>query len=157
MIKIIEAKTTEQFKEVRKLFLEYKTWLGFDLSFQSFKHEVSTLPGKYSPPTGAIFMAMLNKNIAGCIALRPLEHSICEMKRFFVRPQFRGKGIGRHLAEISIKKAKDIGYTKMCLDTHNSFKAAIAIYQSLGFKETAAYYDNPMPDISYWELDLRKK
>ena len=155
MIKIVEVKTAKQYAEIKKLFLEYETWLGFDLSFQSFEKEVSTLPGKYKPPWGSILIALYHEKIAGCIALRPLEQTICEMKRFFVRPQFRGKGIGRLLAKAIIKKAKDIGYIKMRLDTHNSFKPAIAIYKNLGFKETGAYYENPMLDISYWELDLR--
>ncbi len=154
MLNIIEVKSKEQLDEIQKLFREYEAWLGFDLQFQDFEKEVTSLPGKYAPPRGTILMALFNENIAGCIALKPLNESICEMKRFFVRQQFQGKGIGKKLAELIVEKAREIGYTKMRLDTHNSFQAAIGIYKKLGFKETSPYYHNPMPDVSYWELVL---
>ena len=157
MLQIVEVKTPEQLGEIKKLFLEYETWLDFDLQFQDFEKEVASLPGKYAPPLGAIFLALSDQNSAGCIALRPIKENICEMKRFFVRAQFRGKGIGKKLAIANIDKAGEIGYAKMCLDTHNSFQAAIGIYKKLGFKKTLPYYYNPMPDVSYWELDLNKK
>jgi putative acetyltransferase len=154
MLNIIEVKTEEQLYEIQKLFREYEAWLGFDLQFQDFEKEVSSLPGKYAPPRGTILMALFGENIAGCVALRPLNESICEMKRFFVRQQFQEKGIGKKLGELIVEKARKIGYTKMRLDTHNSFQAAIGIYKKLGFTETLPYYHNPRPDISYWELVL---
>jgi putative acetyltransferase len=154
MIQILQVHTPDQLIEIKKLFREYETWLGFDLSFQNFEKEVSSLPGKYTPPKGAILMASFNEHIAGCIAVRPLDKDICEMKRFFVRSKFRGYGIGKKLSEAIVEKAKEIGYAKIRLDTHNTFKAAIGIYRKLGFKEIDSYYHNPMPDVSYWELDL---
>jgi len=154
MLNIIEVKTPEQLDEIHKLFREYEAWLGFDLQFQDFEKEVSSLPGKYALPRGTILMALFDENVAGCIALRPINITICEMKRFFVRPQFRGKGIGKRLSELIVEKAREFGYKKMRLDTHNSFHTAIGIYKKLGFKETIPYYHNPMTDVSYWELNL---
>jgi putative acetyltransferase len=112
------------------------------------------LPGKYAVPEGRILLGWEDENLAGGIALRPLESGTCEMKRLYVRPDWRGKGLGRRLAEQSVEAAREIGYTAMRLDTEKRLTAAIALYQNMGFAEIGQYYDNPLADILYMELDL---
>ena len=152
---IIRAQTPEQIEEVRKLFREYERFLNVDLCFQKFDEELAGLPGKYAPPDGALFIAVDGKKIAGCVALRKLEDGICEMKRLFVRTQFRGKGVGRLLAKRIIDEAVTLGYKIMRLDTLDRLKEAMSLYESLGFKRIDAYYDNPLHGVVYWELKLK--
>ena len=138
----------------RKLFAEYAQSLGFPLDFQDFDSELEHLPGEYAPPEGCIFLCKIDDSITGCIALRKLDTGVCELKRMYVREGYRGKGIGRQLAEEGIKRAKEIGYKKMRLDTLRSMKIAIRIYEELGFKEIGAYRYNPLENAMYMELEL---
>ena len=155
LTEIIQAHSAEDITHARELFKEYEAWLEVDLCFQSFEKELAELPGKYSPPDGRLLLAMNNGQLAGCAALRKIDHGVCEIKRLFLRPQFRGKGLGRQLAEAIIREAKQIGYERMRLDTlPPKMNDAIALYRSLGFKEIGPYYDNPVPGAKFMELDL---
>ena len=142
--------------EVKVLFREYETFLGVDLCFQGFEEELADLPGKYTPPRGALLIAIVKGQTAGCVALRPLDAGNCEMKRLFVRPDYRGIGLGRQLAHRIIAVSKESGYERMKLDTLDFLEGAIHLYKSLGFERTGSYYDNPLEKVSYWELDLKK-
>ena len=154
-IKIFDAVTKQDLSDVKTLFLEYAKSLNFDLCFQGFGEELNTLPGKYSLPDGFILLAKYEEKIAGCIALRKLEGGICEMKRLFVRPEFRGKNIGRILCDELILRAKTLGYTKMRLDTiKEQMKDAINLYKLCGFYEIETYYHNPQEGVLYMELIL---
>lgn len=155
MLEIIHAKTSQEVQTAKMLFKEYAEWLGVDLSFQNFQEELDSMPGKYASPAGGLFIAKYDGDIAGCGAFRKLEDGVCEMKRLFVREEFRGKGIGRALAETIIAEARKTGYKKMRLDTDGQrmFKA-MAIYKSMGFVEIAAYYHNPYDGVMYFELEL---
>lgn len=156
-ITIIDATVPERIPTVRNLFIEYQRWLNFSLCFQGFDKELAELPGKYAPPKGRIYIATVAENIAGCIAVRPMdEKGICEMKRLFVREEFRGLGIGRLLAERIIADARQIGYRTMRLDTLQRMETARALYTTLGFNVIPAYYDNPMEEVVYMELHLTR-
>jgi putative acetyltransferase len=156
MLSIIQAENPQQIATARELMIEYATVLGVDLCFQNFDEEVRTLPGKYAPPAGRIFLADWNGQAAGVIAMRPLEEAgVCEMKRLFVRPTFRGKSLGRALAERLIAEAAAIGYRKMKLDTmQGKMDQAIALYEALGFREVPPYYPSPVRETRFMELEL---
>jgi ribosomal protein S18 acetylase RimI-like enzyme len=150
-----QAESPQQIASVRELFLEYAQSLGFSLCFQSFDQELATLPGDYAPPTGRLLLAMLENRPAGCAGLHKLDQEVCEMKRLYVRPQFRGKGLGRALAERVIASAREIGYKKLRLDTvEPMMQAAVAIYRTLGFREIEPYRTNPIDGALYMELEL---
>ncbi len=154
-MKLIQATSEADVQEVRKLFEEYHEWLGLNLCFQNFEGELASLPGEYVPPDGRLILAMGNDEVAGCIALRKLDDGICEMKRLYVRPTFRGTGLGRLLAISLIETAREIGYRKMRLDTlPGKMDRAIAMYQGLGFKNIEPYYFNPVENAAFMELDL---
>jgi len=154
-ITIYETGYENDVSEVKSLFIEYAKSLNFDLCFQGFDEELTTLPGKYSPPEGIIYLAKLNDKIAGCIALRKLEKGVCEMKRLYVRPEFRRNGIGKLLCDKLLEKARSIGYKKMRLDTiSHLMKDAVKLYKSYGFYEIPAYYKNPQEGVIYMELEL---
>jgi ribosomal protein S18 acetylase RimI-like enzyme len=155
MENIFPAQTEEQIKVVRELFVEYAESLNFDLCFQNFEKEVTTLPGEYSSPAGRILLASVDEKTAGCIALRKISGDVCEMKRLYVRPKFRGRGIGRNLATTIIDDARAIGYKQMRLDTLSSMKEAIALYQSLGFTTIEPYRHNPLEGALSMQLTLR--
>ena len=138
----------------RLLFLEYAETLNFSLRFQGFDKEIGTLPGEYAIPSGCILLAWEDLDCVGCVGLRPLCETASEMKRLYVKPAFRGKGLGRLLAENILKFAIENNYTKIMLDTLNSMKSAKGLYRSLGFAETAPYYYNPHPDVVFFEKIL---
>ncbi len=140
---------------VRELFLEYAQSLGFSLCFQSFDKELANLPGDYSPPEGRLLLAQYEDQLAGCVALHKLEPGICEMKRLYLRPYFRGKGLGLALAQKILAEARQIGYGRIRLDTVEPvMKDAVAMYLRLGFREIAPYCANPIPGALYMELLL---
>ena len=152
---LVQAESPAQIAQARELFLEYATSLGFSLCFQNFDKELAELPGDYAPPDGRLLLAELKGELAGCVALHSLEASICEMKRLYLRPNFRGKGLGRTLAEAILNQARKIGYHRMRLDTVGPvMKDAVAMYRKLGFREIAPYRPNPMSGTLYMELEL---
>ena len=153
MIQIITAQKEEHYQQVRELFRQYADSLDFDLEFQGFSQEVATLPGHYAPPQGCILLAGESGCFVGCVALRPLEDNICEMKRLYVRSGYRGQGIGRMLAGSVIDRAREIGYEKMRLDTVATMNEARTLYYSLEFQNIKAYRYNPN-DTNYMELEL---
>jgi putative acetyltransferase len=139
---------------VARMFREYAEGLGFPLDFQGFHHEVATLPGEYAPPRGSLLLAMVGSRPAGCVGLRPFEPGTCEMKRLFVRNEFRGQGVGRRLVDRVLADARHIGYRRMRLDTVPEMSEAIHLYRQKGFVEIAPYRYNPIPGALYFELDL---
>jgi putative acetyltransferase len=150
-----QAESDEQIAQARELFLEYAQSLGFSLCFQNFDKELAHLPGDYAPPEGRLLLADYEGRLAGCVALHKLEPQICEMKRLYLRPQFRGKGLGRALADRIITEARQIGYERMRLDTVEPvMKDAVAMYRRLGFHEIAPYRTNPIAGAMYMELLL---
>ena len=140
---------------MRTLFNEYAESLGFSLCFQSFEVELAQLPWEYAPPAGRLLLARSGAAAAGCVAMHKLEEGICEMKRLYVRPQFRGTGLGRRLAEQIMAQAREIGYGRMRLDTVVSVMGrAVELYRALGFREIRPYRDNPIPSALYMEVEL---
>lgn len=143
---------------VRGLFLDYQASIGIDLGFQDFDAELAELPGPYAAPTGNLVLACIDGEPAGCCALRPLYNTdhlnACEMKRLFVRPAFRGFGLGRLLVERVLSEGQLAGYTTMLLDTLSDMETARALYQEVGFVEVAPYYHNPIPGAHYLKVDL---
>jgi len=155
MIQIIQAETPEQIEEARGLFREYEAWLGLDLCFQGFEEELANLPGKYNLPDGRLFLASVDEKTAGCIALRKLEEGVCEMKRLYVRDEFRGLGLGKTLIEKLIAEAREAGYKKMRLDTlPDKMAKAVSLYESHGFRQIAPYYHNPYGQTFFMEKSL---
>jgi ribosomal protein S18 acetylase RimI-like enzyme len=151
---IVAAHEAPWIPTVRTLFAEYAAALGIQFCFQGFDEELRTLPGKYAPPAGRVYLALSGAPAVGCIALRPLAPGVSELKRMYVRPAARGTGLGRRLAEQVVADAHAIGYGCIRLDTLRSMTAANRLYESLGFREVSAYYDNPLPDVRYMELSL---
>jgi len=150
-----QAESPAQIAQTRELFLEYADSLGFSLCFQSFDQELAGLPGDYAPPDGRLLLAEYRDQLAGCVALHKLESGICEMKRLYLRPQLRGRGVGRALAETVIAEARAIGYRKMRLDTVEPVMPnAVAMYRRLGFVEIEPYRANPIAGALYMELTL---
>jgi putative acetyltransferase len=133
VLTFVQAESPEQMAQARELFLEYAQSLGFSLCFQNFDKELADLPGDYAPPAGRLFLAECKAEVAGCVALHKLEAGICEMKRLYLRPRFRGHGLGSVLAERIIAEARQIGYQRMRLDTIEPvMKDAVAMYRMLG-------------------------
>src|ERR1700688_702022 len=152
---LAQAESRVQIAQARELFLEYAQSLGFSLCFQNFDKELAGLPGDYAPPEGRLLLAADDGQLAGVSALHKLEPGICEMKRLYLRPRFRGRGLGRVLADRIIAEAHQIGYQRMRLDTVEPImKDAVAMYRKLGFKEVAPYRPNPIAGAMYMELEL---
>jgi putative acetyltransferase len=149
--------TAEEIGMIRQLFEEYERSLGFDLRFQDFSRELALLPGAYAPTDGWLLLATSGQTAAGCAGIRKIGDGICELKRMYVRPPFRGLKLGRRLALLLIDEAMRIGYTKMRLDTTATMVEAIGLYRSLGFRTIEPYYDNPVPGAMFMELDIHEK
>lgn len=144
----------EEIEQVREIFIEYAAFLQVDLCFQDFEKELQTLHQVYLPPTGCIILAKEDTQVLGCIALKPIGEGICEMKRLYVRPEAREKGLGNQLVDELIDFARKMGYKTMKLDTISSLKEAIKLYRSKGFIETDAYVYNPLMEVHYFQLTL---
>jgi putative acetyltransferase len=157
MLTIVQAETPAQVSAAREMIEEYAAWLEFKLCFQGYEEEIQSLPGKYAPPLGRLLLALWDGWPAGVIALRPLEEpGVCEMKRLYVRQEFRGHQIGRVLAERIIFEAAQIGYSRMRLDTiSGKMDSAIAMYRTLGFAEIDPYYKTPVRETLFMELALK--
>jgi len=154
-ILIRQAKSETDIRTAREIFREYEAWLGLDLCFQGFEDELNDLPGKYAPPRGRLHLASVGEDIAGCIALRQLEARVCEMKRLFVRENFRGERIGQQLIDGVLSAAREIGYEHMRLDTFPpKMGKAVQLYRAYGFYEIEPYYENPNPGVLFMELKL---
>jgi putative acetyltransferase len=152
---LVQAESPAQLAQARELFLEYAQSLGVNLCFQNFEEELAGLPGHYAPPEGRLLLAECDGQLAGCAALHPWEPGVCEMKRLYLRPSFRGKGLGRVIAEKIIAEARNIGYHRMRLDTIAPImKDAVEMYRKLGFREIAPYRPNPIAGAMYMELQL---
>ena len=152
---LTQAESPAQIAQARELFLEYAQSLGFNLCFQNFDKELAELPGDYAPPEGRLLLAEYEGQLAGCVALHKLDPQICEMKRLYLRQQFRGKGLGRILADRIIAEARQIGYERMRLDTVEPvMKDAVAMYRKIGFRQIAPYRANPIAGAMYMELQL---
>jgi GNAT superfamily N-acetyltransferase len=154
-VRIRPAQGAADMAEAARLFREYQQWLGEDLCFQGFERELAELPGAYAPPRGALFLAEAGGAPLACVALRPAGADACEMKRLYVPSGWRGAGLGRRLALRAIDAARQVGYRSMRLDTLERLEEANALYASLGFRQCAPYYDNPLGGVVFWELDLR--
>ena len=153
-VEIREAESHE-LPAVRKLVEEYVASLGIDLDFQEIDRELADLAAAYAPPGGRILIALAEGQAAGCVVLRPLGRGACEMKRLYVRPAFRGTGLGRDLAVAVISTARDLGYERMRIDTLPQMAAARKLYAALGFREIEPYRFNPVPGTAFMELALR--
>jgi GNAT superfamily N-acetyltransferase len=155
-IELYQAKSDEDIKQVRELIEEYAAWLGVDLCFQGYAAELASLPGGYAPPYGRLFIAREGERIAGCIALRKIDSNTCEMKRLYVRDDFRGRGLAKRMVAELIEAAREIGYTRMRLDTlPRRMEPAQQLYRSFGFREMDPYYYNPIEGVLFMELELK--
>ena len=148
------ADDTTELEHVRGFFRQYAAWLGVDLSFQGFADEIANLPGAYGAADGRLFYAEVDGQPAGCVGIRRFSEGVCEMKRLYVDPAFRGRGVGRKLALAAIKAAHLFGYRRILLDTVPSMRIAVKLYRELGFKEVPAYYPSPIEGTIFLTLDL---
>ena len=158
LVRIVTPEHPGELDALREIFREYAASLNVDLSFQSFDQELATLPGEYAPPRGALLMALVDGQVAGCCALRPLDTAdfpnACEMKRLYVRPVYRGLGLGRELAETIMEAARLNGYDHILLDTLDDMEAARTLYEDLGFVNIPPYYHNPIAGAHYLKATL---
>ena len=157
VLRILEVRTKEDLLEIQNLFEEYAASLAINLDFQGFDEELAGLPGEYAPPNGCLLLAQWKGQTAGCVGLRKFSPGICEMKRLYTKPHFRGLGIGRALCEEVIARARQCGYQRMRLDTLPSMEMAKGLYGSLGFREIKPYRFNPVEGASFMELTLNSK
>ncbi len=156
MIHINKVDSENDIKTIRELLLEYGQMRDFDIALGDYEKELLELPGEYSSPTGSLLIAFYDNNPAGCVALRKIDDDVCEMKRLYVKIKYRGNKIGKALVLEIIKKACQLGYKLMRLDTHPWMKDAELLYRSIGFKEIKAYHFNPIEGVKYFELPLEK-
>jgi len=156
-LQIVTATSAAEIAAARDLIKEYGESLGVDLSFQDFQTELERLPGEYAPPKGALLLARIGDSYAGCVALRSWSSTVCEMKRLYVRPRWRGRGIGQRLIDEILDVARRAGCSAMRLDTLPSMSAARALYESIGFRPIAPYYDSPIHGTTFMEIDLIRK
>lgn len=154
MSEILPVSTESDILDVRHLFEQYAASLSVDLSFQHFESELTSLPGEYAPPRGALFLARADGAAVGCIGLRPFSEPVGELKRLYVVPAFRGRGLARALVSEAIAAARRVGCRELVLDTLASMRPAIALYESFGFERTDAYYANPLPNVFYFRVAL---
>ena len=156
--RLISVQTAHHIENVRTLFKEYAASLTVDLCFQNFAQELDALPGDYSAPRGSLILVLVGETPAGCCAMRPLDTvdypNACEMKRLFVRPQFRGMRLGRMLAENILELARMADYDCILLDTLSDMESARALYEELGFEEIPPYYFNPIAGAHYLKANL---
>ena len=156
-VRIVEAATSAEFALGRSLFEEYAHSINVDLCFQDFSAELDRLSVMYAPPAGALLLARTGGETAGCVGLRKLRDDICEMKRLYVRPEFRGRHLGRRMAEEIARRGRELGYRTLVLDTLGTMEAAQGLYVSMGFKPATSYYVNPLPHVKYYSLDLQQR
>jgi ribosomal protein S18 acetylase RimI-like enzyme len=152
---IVEAATQADYALGRALFEEYARSIDVDLCFQDFAAELDRLSVMYAAPAGALLLARAGMETAGCVGLRKLRDDICEMKRLYVRPEFRGRQFGRRMAEDIARRARELGYRTLVLDTLGTMDAAQGLYLSMGFQPATSYYVNPLPNVKYFSLDLQ--
>lgn len=156
-LQIVEAASAADYAVGRELFEEYARAIDVDLCFQDFAAELDRLSVMYAAPAGALLLARSGPAVAGCAGLRKLRDDICEMKRLYVRPPFRGRHFGRRMAEEIAQRARQLGYRTLVLDTLGTMEAAQGLYLSMGFTPATSYYVNPLPNVKYFSLDLRKR
>jgi GNAT superfamily N-acetyltransferase len=156
-IRLTQPNSDESWGRARQLIEEYAASLNIDLSFQNFAHELEHLASEYAAPAGAFLLAEENGVYVGCVGLRQFSDGVGEIKRLYVIPAARGRGVGRVLAKGIVAAAKQLGYTRLLLDTLHSMKEAQSLYGSLGFKPIAAYRFNPVPGTDFLELELRRE
>jgi len=154
MSEIRPAESAVDLEAVRALFREYERWVDAPCCFTGFERELAELPGEYAPPAGRLLLAWVDGTPAGCAALRPLEPGVAEMKRLYVRPAFRGRGLGRRLAEEIIAAARGAGYRALRLDSLLKMRAALAMYAGLGFSPRGPYSRDPTPGAVFYERPL---
>ena len=154
MLEILPARTPEDMEQARALFREYAEQVAEPRCFAAFSEELALLPGEYSPPAGRLFLARGDGQAAGCVAMRRQDERSAEMKRLYVREPFRGSGLGRVLSKLVIAAAREQDYARLVLDTLPQMRDAIALYRSLGFRETGPYSPAPTPGALFFELSL---
>jgi len=154
VVQVREARTGGMISSARKLIEEYSASLGIDLSFENFEQEIAEFPAHYTRPEGRVLVAVERGEAVGVVCLRRLSARVCELKRMYVKPKFRGRGIGRLLATRAIREAREIGYARVRLDTLSKLKEAVSLYGSLGFKEIGPYRVNPNKGVVFLELNL---
>lgn len=150
----IEKLDSNEIETAKEIIRDYLLWIGVDLSFQNIEEELKTFPEKYWEPSGAFFLAKAEQRIAGCVGLKKIDDTMCEMKRLFVREEYRNLGIGKALVERILEEATVLGYCAMRLDTLSWMKSAVGLYRSFGFVEIGQYVENPLPGAIFMEKRL---
>jgi ribosomal protein S18 acetylase RimI-like enzyme len=154
-IEIVRARTCGDMDQARNILMQYATAIRFDLTYQGFERELADLPGEYAPPQGRLMLARLSGRTVGCVALRRVTDQVCEVRRLYVQPACRGRGLGRRLAEAAIREARTIGYHRVRLETLPSMKTAVHLLVLLGFHPIQAFGAHPLKSARYFGLKLR--